>query len=100
MDELTDGDYEFICRSLYPSIPESLLRHLISFNKRLHEDTMLHLKFAQEGSPWEFNLRDVIRSCQIIQGCYFSFLAFGKKLTFLKNKGWLLNMLGFVFRCT
>ncbi|KAF7135896.1 hypothetical protein RHSIM_Rhsim08G0236800 [Rhododendron simsii] len=68
VDELTNGDYEFICRSLYPSIPESLLRHLISFNKRLHEDTMLHLKFAQEGSPWEFNLRDVIRSCQIIQG--------------------------------
>ncbi|KAI8544654.1 hypothetical protein RHMOL_Rhmol08G0312700 [Rhododendron molle] len=68
VDELTDSDYEFICRSLYPSIPESLLRHLISFNKRLHEDTMLHLKFAQEGSPWEFNLRDVIRSCQIIQG--------------------------------
>lgn len=74
MDELTDGDYEFICRSLYPSIPESLLHHLISFNKRLHEDTMLHLKFAQEGSPWEFNLRDVIRSCQIIQGCYFPLL--------------------------
>ncbi|KAF7137371.1 hypothetical protein RHSIM_Rhsim07G0217300 [Rhododendron simsii] len=68
VDELTDGDYEFICRSLYPSIPESLLRRLILFNKRLHEDTMLHLKFAQEGSPWEFNLRDVIRSCQIIQG--------------------------------
>lgn len=29
---------------------------------------MLYHKFAQEGSPWEFNLRDVIRSCEIIKG--------------------------------
>uniref|UniRef100_A0A2P2MUR9 Midasin AAA lid domain-containing protein n=1 Tax=Rhizophora mucronata TaxID=61149 RepID=A0A2P2MUR9_RHIMU len=29
---------------------------------------MLYHKFAQNGSPWEFNLRDVLRSCQIIQG--------------------------------
>lgn len=68
MDELVEDDYLFICGSLYPSIPKSLLMNLISFNKRLHEDTMLYHKFAQNGSPWEFNLRDVIRSCQIIQG--------------------------------
>ncbi|GFY97181.1 midasin-like protein [Actinidia rufa] len=68
VDELTEDDYLFICRSLYPSILESLLSKLISFNKQLHEDTMVCHKFAQEGSPWEFNLRDVIRSCQIIQG--------------------------------
>jgi midasin len=29
---------------------------------------MLYHKFGQDGSPWEFNLRDVIRSCQIIEG--------------------------------
>lgn len=29
---------------------------------------MLYHKFGQNGSPWEFNLRDVLRSCQIIQG--------------------------------
>ncbi|KAL4625562.1 hypothetical protein ACB092_05G035400 [Castanea dentata] len=68
VDELAEGDYLFICSSLYPSIPRSILIKLISFNKRLHEETMLYHKFAQDGSPWEFNLRDVIRSCQIIQG--------------------------------
>lgn len=68
VDELVEDDYLFICGSLYPSIPKPLLMNLISFNKRLHKDTMLFHKFAQNGSPWEFNLRDVIRSCQIIQG--------------------------------
>ncbi|XVF62729.1 hypothetical protein PTKIN_Ptkin09bG0031400 [Pterospermum kingtungense] len=45
-------------------LPKSFL---IRFTK-FHEDTMLFHKFAQNGSSWEFNLRDVLRSCQIIQG--------------------------------
>ncbi|GAB4842594.1 hypothetical protein Ancab_012570 [Ancistrocladus abbreviatus] len=68
VDELAEDDYQFICRSLFPSIPRSTLTKLIQFNKRLYEETMLHRRFAQNGAPWEFNLRDVIRSCQIIQG--------------------------------
>lgn len=68
IDELVEDDYLFISSSLYPSIPKPVLSKLIFFNKRLHEDTMIHHKFAQDGSPWEFNLRDVIRSCEIIQG--------------------------------
>ena len=73
MDELVEDDYLFICSSLYPSIQRPILSKLILFNKRLHEDIMLNHKFAQDGSPWEFNLRDVIRSCEIIEG-YISFL--------------------------
>lgn len=68
MEELVDDDYLFICSSLYPSICTSLLSKLILFNKRMHEETMMHRKFALDGSPWEFNLRDVLRSCQIIKG--------------------------------
>ncbi|XP_010528473.1 PREDICTED: midasin [Tarenaya hassleriana] len=68
MDELVEDDYFFICSSLYQSIPQPLLSKLISFNRRLHDDTMLSRKFGQSGSPWEFNLRDVIRSCQVVQG--------------------------------
>ncbi|VFQ98584.1 unnamed protein product [Cuscuta campestris] len=67
VDELVEDDYFAICTSEYPSIPRSILSNLVIFNKRLHEDTMLLHKFGQEGSPWEFNLRDVLRSCEIIQ---------------------------------
>ncbi|XAR49907.1 hypothetical protein NMG60_11004090 [Bertholletia excelsa] len=68
VDELVEDDHLFICSSLYPTIAQNLLTKLILFNKRLHEETMLYHKFAHNGSPWEFNLRDVIRSCQIIEG--------------------------------
>lgn len=68
MDELGQEDYELICRSCFPTISELLLQKLILFNKRLYEETMLHHKFAQDGAPWEFNLRDVLRSCEIIAG--------------------------------
>ena len=68
VEELVENDYLFICSSLYPSICRSVLKKLILFNKRMYEETMLHRKFALDGCPWEFNLRDVIRSCQIIKG--------------------------------
>ncbi|KAK9099488.1 hypothetical protein Syun_026533 [Stephania yunnanensis] len=68
VDELVEDDYLSICSSLHPSVPRSILSKLISFNKRLYEDTMLFHKYGEDGSPWEFNLRDVIRSCQIIEG--------------------------------
>ncbi|KAL4583665.1 hypothetical protein LXL04_008247 [Taraxacum kok-saghyz] len=67
VDELVKEDHELICKTLHPSVPEHLLIKLIDFNKRMHEDTMVNHKFGQDGSPWEFNLRDVIRSCQIIE---------------------------------
>ncbi|XP_043707635.1 midasin [Telopea speciosissima] len=68
VDELVEKDYLFISNSLFPTIPRALLSKLILFNKRLYEDTMVFHKYGQDGSPWEFNLRDVIRSCQIIEG--------------------------------
>ncbi|XP_023760194.1 midasin [Lactuca sativa] len=67
VDELVEEDHKYICGTLHPSVPEDLLSNLIKFNKRLHEDTMVNHKFGQDGSPWEFNLRDIIRSCQIIE---------------------------------
>ncbi|KFK27090.1 hypothetical protein AALP_AA8G332700 [Arabis alpina] len=68
VDELVEDDYLFICRSLHPSIPSSLLSKLITLNRQLHDGTMVYRKFGHDGSPWEFNLRDVIRSCQFMQG--------------------------------
>ncbi|XP_073008545.1 midasin isoform X3 [Typha latifolia] len=68
VDELSPDDFLFICQSRFQSVPLVLLSKLISFNNLLYEDTMIHRKYGKEGSPWEFNLRDVFRSCQIIEG--------------------------------
>ncbi|PKA58467.1 hypothetical protein AXF42_Ash013973 [Apostasia shenzhenica] len=68
VDELAADDFLFICQSIYPSIHSTLLSKLITFNSRLYEQTMVHHIYGQAGSPWEFNLRDVLRSCEIIKG--------------------------------
>jgi midasin len=69
VDELSEEDYLFICKSRYgPLISESFIRNLIHFNSRLYMDTMVYRKYGQQGSPWEFNLRDIIRSCEMIAG--------------------------------
>lgn len=92
VDELVEDDYLFICQSLHPSIPETVLSKLILFNNRLYEDTMIHRKFAHEGSPWEFNLRDIIRSCQVIEGLIFS-----QDVCTLFHKCWICSsLIGFL----
>ncbi|KAK8465039.1 hypothetical protein PHAVU_010G134100 [Phaseolus vulgaris] len=68
IDELVQEDYLSICESKFPTIPQPLLSKLVLFNKRMHEDTTVNQKFAKDGFPWEFNLRDIFRSCEIIQG--------------------------------
>lgn len=60
VDELVDEDYLSICSTLFPSVERSLLLKLVLFNKKLYQETMVHHKFGQDGSPWEFNLHDVI----------------------------------------
>ena len=68
VEELVGEDYLSICESKFSTIPRTLLSKLIIFNKRMHEDTTVNQKFAKDGFPWEFNLRDVFRSCEIIEG--------------------------------
>eukprot|EP01018_Ginkgo_biloba_P038909 Gb_21123 [translate_table: standard] len=68
VDALHEDDFLFISSALHPFIPRTILSKLIHFNRRLHEDTMVQCKYGQIGSPWEFNLRDVLRSCHLIEG--------------------------------
>ena len=61
MEELTPDDLYIICSGLFPEIDENTLRAMISFNIDLNEKVTARTGFAQEGSPWEFNLRDIVR---------------------------------------
>lgn len=69
MDTLTEDDYYFIASALHPCIPEPVLLKMIHFNDRLHEAIMVTRTYGQAGSPWEFNLRDILRWCELIEGC-------------------------------
>ncbi|KAG8971033.1 hypothetical protein FRB90_010617, partial [Tulasnella sp. 427] len=59
--ELSPTDYHLICAHLFPGFSSETLTQMITFNARLHEEVMLRRSFAREGSPWEFNLRDLLR---------------------------------------
>ncbi|KAF8967136.1 hypothetical protein BDZ97DRAFT_1903538 [Flammula alnicola] len=61
IDELTPSDLYTVCSHIFPDIEEATLRAMISFNIQLNDRITVQRTFAQDGSPWEFNLRDVIR---------------------------------------
>ncbi|KZT09211.1 midasin [Laetiporus sulphureus 93-53] len=67
VQELTADDMLVVCKSLHPDISDATLRPMISYTAQLNEEIMVKRAFAREGSPWEFNLRDVIRWATLLQ---------------------------------
>lgn len=61
IEELSPSDLYTICQHAFPDIEESALRAMVSFNVQLNEQVSVRHTFAHEGSPWEFNLRDITR---------------------------------------
>ena len=61
VEELSPNDLSIICGQLFPELDENLVRSMITFNMRLNDEVCRKRTFARHGSPWEFNLRDVIR---------------------------------------
>lgn len=61
IQELSPDDLFIVCQHLFPDIEEKTLRSMISYNIQLNQQVSVQRTFAREGSPWEFNLRDVIR---------------------------------------
>ncbi|KAG8913824.1 hypothetical protein FRC01_004368, partial [Tulasnella sp. 417] len=66
--ELSPSDYQLICAHLFPTYPTDALNRMITFNARLHEEVMVRRSFGREGSPWEFNLRDLLRWLSLMHG--------------------------------
>ncbi|GAA5965287.1 hypothetical protein JCM21900_005694 [Sporobolomyces salmonicolor] len=67
MEELDSVDLNAIAAALYPNIEVDILRRMIAFNSKVHQQTMEARVFGMEGSPWEFNLRDVLRWLTLVQ---------------------------------
>lgn len=86
VETLHEQDLIHIATSIYPQLagpanddvamtanPEkslaskNLLEKMIAFNSTVHEDTMVFCKYGRMGAPWEFNLRDVFRFCELLE---------------------------------
>ncbi|OCH90921.1 midasin [Obba rivulosa] len=61
VQELRAEDLLLVCQNLFPKYPTELLLNMIESTRRLHEEVMQRRSFGRQGSPWEFNLRDIIR---------------------------------------
>ncbi|WVQ98136.1 hypothetical protein IAU59_005258 [Kwoniella sp. CBS 9459] len=60
LQEHTPDDLMIICRDLHP-MPADVVERMIAFNEVMREQTMITRMIGREGSPWEFNLRDLFR---------------------------------------
>ena len=67
VDALSADDFLEIASILHSSLSKSILKSMIEFNSRLHHDTMVLHKYGHFGSPWEFNLRDILRWCELME---------------------------------
>ena len=61
IEPLTAEDFLIICRHLYPSYSVDFLSRMIQFTIKLEVALKSGQGFGRQGSPWEFNLRDIIR---------------------------------------
>ena len=69
VEAFKEEDLIFITTAMYPSFPPGLVEKMVRFNCRMHRDSMVEGRFARVGSPWEFNLRDIFRWCDLLLRC-------------------------------
>uniref|UniRef100_A0A8C2VSB7 Midasin n=1 Tax=Chinchilla lanigera TaxID=34839 RepID=A0A8C2VSB7_CHILA len=89
VDPLTVVDMEFISSTLFPAIDKNTVKKMVAFNNQIDHEVTVEKKWGQKGGPWEFNLRDLFRWCQLMlvdqsPGCYdpgqHVFLVYGKRM--------------------
>lgn len=61
VEELSTEDLMLVCRHIFPDADPVILRVMVEYNTRLNQEIVLKRTFGRQGSPWEFNLRDVAR---------------------------------------
>ncbi|KAG1742325.1 P-loop containing nucleoside triphosphate hydrolase protein [Suillus paluster] len=67
IEELSPEDLLLVCRERFNGCDEDVLRAMITYNNRLNQEVVHRRTFGRDGSPWEFNLRDVIRWGELLQ---------------------------------
>jgi midasin (ATPase involved in ribosome maturation) len=67
VESLVDTDLEMIVGENYPEIPSKFRSSMIAFNSAVNHSVVKNLDYGSLGSPWEFNLRDVFRWCELVK---------------------------------
>jgi midasin len=66
VEALTPADLRNIVVNKFPSIDPPVVEKMVQFNSQVQDDIVEKRLYGQLGFPWEFNLRDVFRWCQLV----------------------------------
>lgn len=66
LELLQPADLLVILQQMHPHLPASCLECMVKTVGLLHESVNLNHAFGHTGGPWEFNLRDISRWCDLI----------------------------------
>ncbi len=67
IDQMTRDDLLFIASQCYAAkIDQDCLMKMIEFNDRINREVCIEKRWGNMGAPWEFNLRDLFRWCDLI----------------------------------
>ena len=69
IEALTQDDLFSIVSTKFPILNKESVQSIVQFNTFVQEDIDTR-RYGQLGSPWEFNLRDVFRWCELISNYY------------------------------
>ncbi|NXI53175.1 MDN1 protein, partial [Chloroceryle aenea] len=106
VDPLSSEDMEFIGNTLFPAIDRNIIAKMVAFNNKIDKEVMTEKKWGQKGGPWEFNLRDLFRWCQLIlvdqsPGCYdpgqHVFLVYGERMRTREDKEKVISVFRDIF---
>ncbi|KAM6185923.1 midasin [Rhynchocyon petersi] len=106
VDPLTVIDMEFIASTLFPAIDKNIVKKMVAFNNQIDHEVSVEKKWGQKGGPWEFNLRDLFRWCQLMlvdqsPGCYnpaqHVFLVYGERMRTREDKEKIIAVFKDVF---
>ncbi|KAM8954164.1 midasin [Pelodytes ibericus] len=106
VDQLSVADMEFIANTLFPAIKKPTIAKMVAFNNQIDQEVMVQRKWGQKGGPWEFNLRDLFRWCQLMLedqslGNYdpsqHVFLVYGERMRIKEDREKIISIFKEVF---
>nr|XP_030123445.3 midasin isoform X1 [Taeniopygia guttata] len=106
VDPLSAEDMKFIGSTLFPAIDKTIIAKMVAFNNKIEKEVMAEKKWGQKGGPWEFNLRDLFRWCQLMlvdqsPGCYdpgqHVFLVYGERMRTREDKEMVISVYRDIF---
>ncbi|XP_045137299.1 midasin-like isoform X1 [Portunus trituberculatus] len=66
VEALSPADLEFILSMMYGKLPQDIVTKMVQFNKVITSEIQMQGLWGQLGGPWDLNLRDMFRWCEII----------------------------------